>query len=840
MDPCLFRDRGIIEFSEEFTAEIEASLTKGSNTLQTKSLQFNEAIAELGVDGLERLYPDAGEWEPRHREAGLHRWYRVHFSKEDAARKAADKFGAVSAVVFYEQERKIKSTALFNDPYYRRQWDFYNDGKTTGGTKAGCDINVEPVWEKYTTGSPEVIVNVVDGGVQLDHPDLAGVVIEGGQNGSRNFVKNTYKISQTTHGTHVAGTIAAINNNGEGVCGIAGGKDGKGGVRILNSQVFLEEEDYGAGFYEGMVWGADHGAVISQNSWGNVYNTKEEAARGGVGGMKGAIDYFIKYAGTDKNGNQTGPMKGGVVIFAAGNDGWPDGWPAEYDGGGKCIAVGSTAGDYTRAYYSNYGDWVDIAAPGGDSSKGQNIYSTVMNGKYAGLQGTSMACPHVSGVAALLVSYFGGPGFTNDMLVDLLIKGARTDALPRSAKIGPMMDAYGSFNIGKKKPPLAISEYSVEPSANTLNFTWAVPEDPDDEVAFACVMLASTKASDFGESFDPQNLPETVIHKVVEVPTGTKAGDKMTGYIENLDFDTRYYVTMISYDYGRNYSEKSNIKTCSTLQNDPPAIVTEYDGDYKVKSFQTLDVDFEIFDENHHSITVDFNAETQAASLKYLGDSKSGEGTYRMTIVGNADKDGIYSAKITATDQYGAKTEKGIVFTLLPNHAPKIIKQVENQLFDVIGKSIELNMDEYISDEDGEILTYTADATEKNAVYVNQSGNKLLITSLNYGMAEVTITGKDAKGESVTMKFKVAIRNPESPADVYPTKVKDYVYVCNGTRAETKVVILTETGSCVINTTQTTDVFNPAKIDMSGCAPGRYTVKVSANNIETAKSIVKL
>jgi len=845
IDPSLFSDRGIIEFSEDFITEIESSISNSGDVLQTKSKIFNETLASLGVDGLERLYPDAGEWEPRHREAGLHRWYRVHFNKADAAQLAGEKFGVTGAVVYYEQERKIKQNALFNDPYYRRQWDFYNDGKTTAGTKSGCDINVEPVWEKYTAGSKGVIVSVVDGGVQYDHPDLSGVVITAGKEGSRNFFNGNYKITPTTHGTHVAGTIAAINNNGEGVCGIAGGKDGTGGVRILNSQVFVEDENWGNGFYEGMVWGADHGAVISQNSWGNVYNSKEEAARGSVGPMKGAIDYFIKYAGTDQKGNQTGPMKGGVVFFAAGNDGWPDGWPAEYDGGsgechGKCIAVGSTAGDFTRAYYSNYGDWVDIAAPGGDQSKGQMIVSTILGSQYAGLQGTSMACPHVSGVAALIVSYFGGPGFTNDMLVDILLNGAREDALPRTAKIGPLLDAYGSFNAGTKIPPEKITDYSVKASANTLNYTWKIPSDKDDVTPFACMMLSSVNASDFGSSFDPRNIPETVKRTVIEVPSGAKVGDEMTGYIENLEFDTKYYVTMISYDYGRNYSDLSDVKFCKTLENDPPVIQTEYTGDYSVHSFQTLVVDYDIFDPNRHSVKVEFDAGSQAASLKYLGNSQSGDGTYRMTIVGTGDNDGNYSAVFHITDQYGAKTEKVIKYTLLPNHPPKIVEQVENQLFSVIGKSVELDMSKYISDEDGEILRYTAEASEQNVVYVNQSENTLLLTSLNYGKTDITIVGRDAKDESVTMTFKVAVRDPKSAADVYPTKVSDYLYVCSGTEALTKIVIRTATGAEAFSTTVTTDVFHPARIDMSKFAPGQYKVYVSTDSSETVKSIVKL
>ena len=134
--------------------------------------------------------------------------------------------------------------------------------------------------------------------------------------------------------------------------------------------------------------------------------------------LKAAVDYFEQYAGKDENGKQVGPMDGGVVILAAGNENRD--WSANmYE---KMISVGALAPDYYRAYYSCYGDWVDICAPGGDYKKGSQIVSTLPGNKYGKMQGTSMACPHVSGVAALIASKNGGPGFTNTQLKKLLLE----------------------------------------------------------------------------------------------------------------------------------------------------------------------------------------------------------------------------------------------------------------------------------------------------------------------------------------------------------------------------------------------------------------------------------
>ena len=136
---------------------------------------------------------------------------------------------------------------------------------------------------------------------------------------------------------------------------------------------------------------------------------------------------------------------GGDEIYAVVDPGGElDG--VEQGGAGRTHEPGGLAGDDPAVRQLDGGGWVDIAAPGGSAyySSGQ-IYSTVPGNKYGWMQGTSMACPHVSGVAALIVSQYGGPGFTNDMLKERLINGANKIALSSNTKIGPLVDAYGSI-----------------------------------------------------------------------------------------------------------------------------------------------------------------------------------------------------------------------------------------------------------------------------------------------------------------------------------------------------------------------------------------------------------
>lgn len=464
----------LVCFGEEAVAGIESSVMQvtRSGGVATRSgiADFDAVLGSIGVKALQRLFPVDERNEERTRAAGLHRWYVVEFDAAADLDKAAldmARIAEVSKVEFNQQLMHVhegrviplaetgaapqtRAAVGFNDPHLGKQWHYINTGDKSiySKIKAGADVNCDEAW-KLCTGDPRVIVAVVDNCVQWDHPDLAANMwtntaelngSEGRDDDSNgyaddihgfNFVDNTTLTISTKgdapdHGTHVAGTVAAVNNNGTGVAGIAGGSGKNDGVKIMSCQIF-HDKDGGdvATSAKAIKYAADNGAAIIQCSYGYPAGsvTSDAAYSSGASAEKQAIDYFIAK-------QNCAAVSGGLAIFAAGNDmTGMSSYPGAYR---DYISVTAMSCDYTPAYYTNYGPGCNIAAPGGDAYQSylenintgaSEVLSTVNGGKYGYMQGTSMACPHVSGVAALGLSYALqlGKTFTQNEFTTLLL-----------------------------------------------------------------------------------------------------------------------------------------------------------------------------------------------------------------------------------------------------------------------------------------------------------------------------------------------------------------------------------------------------------------------------------
>jgi subtilisin family serine protease len=604
-----------VKFTRAMSMSVQSMrVSAPEGILKTGITSFDLVSEKHAARKMTRIFPEHPnpEIEARHIKHGLHLWYAIEISDSESPEDVAKAYAQLGEVQLaeVERERKLAPTTVteyvpgistmaalpFNDPYLIDQWHYDNNEQFSGAI-AGSDINLFDGW-RITAGSADIIVSVHDTGIDVDHNDLAANIwvnevekngttgVDDDNNGyvddinGWNFNNNSGAMEVHYHATHVAGTISAVNNNGIGVSGVAGGTGNGDGTRVMGIEIIGGAA--ASNIEAGYVYAADNGAVISQNSWG--YSSPGNIEQSILDG----IDYFIAEAGNYPDS----PMKGGLVIFAAGNSGQDaDFYPGYYD---NILTVASIGADYVKAGYSNYGDWVDITAPGGNlsiNSKG-GVLSTLPDNKVGYLDGTSMACPHVSGVAALVLANRDHQ-YTPDELRNQLITGVSDiDSYnpDYAGKMGSgLTDVAMALATDEKLPPAAITDLNlVSVSQEFAIIEWIVPTDADDGRPARFIIYYST------QPLNETNLANASSLELVnkEVP-GQPANLEIGGLLAL----TTYNFAVVSADRWGNTSTISNVVTATT--NAGPAI----DVNAASKAISMV-VDITVSDSTNHEITI--------------------------------------------------------------------------------------------------------------------------------------------------------------------------------------------------------------------------------------------
>ena len=337
-------------------------------------------------------------------------------------------------VDFVTYNYRIQALEEPNDPDYALQWPLNNNGQS-GGT-AGADIEVARAWDIHT-GDDNITIAIIDSGVDLDHPDLEANIVPG-----YDFVNDdTLADDDNSHGTHVAGIAAAIGDNGIGIAGVSWR------AKIMPLKM-LDANGNGSTFdlAQAIYYAADNGAHIINMSLGGTCGSWPD--------VEAAISYAVS--------------KGLLLVAASGNQNALVFCPAAFEG---VMAVAATTDTDARWFGSNYGNELDVSAPG------DFIYSTVNNGGYDYKTGTSMASPHVAGLAALIWSY--EPTLTADR-VKQIIQDTSDD-------LGdPGWDSF--YGTGRINAWRALDTFSFQTSTPGLTFI-------DDNLASVSTTLQITTVS---------------------------------------------------------------------------------------------------------------------------------------------------------------------------------------------------------------------------------------------------------------------------------------------------------------------------------------------------------
>lgn len=452
-------------------------LVKLSENSDAQELLENDAISHI-----EKVFKSTPGKEELEAQFGLNLWYLIELNQNYPVESAINELSAAQSVALvqynaiasktsdckvysYEEAlspmTKADAGLPFNDPYLIDQWHYYNQGSVAvaQNVKKGADINVVDVWSKLSCGDPSIVIAVVDEGVKYSHLDLAAnmwkndkeIPNNGIDDDNNGYIDDVYgynfvdegaiswaKPGDTGHGTHCAGTIAAVNNNNVGVSGVAGGSGNGDGCRIMSCQIFSDDKGGSAEITSRAIkYAADMGASIISCSFGySSAMISDNNYLDQVGSIEiDAIHYFEAC----KNNSV---LDGNIAIFSSGNDAHDYAhYPGAYH---DIISVTAFGPDYLPTYYTNYGPGCNVIAPGGEAYLSKNfkcmVLSTVpselpqtsdtesskTNLNYGYMQGTSMACPHLSGITALALSYAKkiGKTFDRDRFKEMIISSA--------------------------------------------------------------------------------------------------------------------------------------------------------------------------------------------------------------------------------------------------------------------------------------------------------------------------------------------------------------------------------------------------------------------------------
>lgn len=898
--------------------------TDGLRSFSLRSLSA-DAISREGLE-LKPIFDTSGPWGEAIKREGLDRWYSVSFSKEADVHAVIEELrkddnvenvhGGLEAVqgkatTTISQQGSLRALSpnayrfefndsyrnQFDDPMLPQQWHYQNNG---GGAYpyaySDADINLFKAWD-VTTGDPRVVVAVIDAGVDFSHPDLAhaqwtgtdedGATLVGGWN----FVKDIPTVEPGYHGTHVAGTIAAKNNNGIGGAGIAGGNGTtQEGVKIMSLQVFSKDEENGGGtsakidgFARAFTFAAKHGALIANCSWGFSYRsdyTPEYYAnyyKEYLQVINEAVNFFNKYAGcnTDGTPKDGALMTGGLVFFASGNDGVnnieiiPSSLP-------QVVSVAAYRADWNIASYANKGKWVDILAPGGDvtyaashlnpcfgilSTVTETFQSTLIGDKmgseylyygdsrYAYAQGTSMATPHVTGVAALVISHFGPQSrLTSAELRQRILSAVKPIDHESNVPFNNNVAWRGNMGVGYLDAGLALAPKGDVPPTKPdvtikhlgfydVEVAWQVTEDKDDP---------SQKGTTFVYDLYLNKGKDQTSYKFGEESAqvysrAKSVGEELTYKFDKLETNQDYTLVVVARDRGGNTAEPVYLNF-KTEYNQPPRITNMVSDVTILDTKPYYEYDFEVEDGDGHAWSFSSSLPPKT-TLERKGNK------LHLHINTNGLNRGKHKVEIRLYDlleedkPLGGETLEVFEFELRSHQAPKQVSPISQVALQRGGSAVTINLADIFAGTTGQSLSYKATSRDESIVKASVEGQSLVLTPGNKaGYTSVSLVVSDGgKQTVVAVQVLVSEQGQSQVYALYPQPAHSYMRILVNPSVKSIEAIVTSMRGEVLQqeTLSVKGQTNEATLEIDRLAPGTYHLLVKAGGVTSKHTFIK-
>ncbi|MBS4200622.1 S8 family serine peptidase [Bacillus sp. FJAT-49732] len=621
----------------------------------------------------------------------------VTFQDERDPIKIAEELLKHKEVEFVEPNYKVKTEYTPSDPNYKNQWYLKK-------------IQMPKAWD-ITKGSSQITVAVIDSGVQINHPDLKGKIVF-----PYNVVTRGKNFTPDAHGTHVAGIIAASMNK-TGVAGIAPN------VKIMPINVFKGEN---ADMYDvavAVVYAADHGANVINMSLGSESYSY-------------VLDYAAEYAKSE----------GVVLIAAAGNsDSYWETYPAALP---SVLGISATNKNDNITDFSNYGTYIDLAAPG------QDIYSTYTGSSYKNMSGTSMASPVVSGVAALILSK--NPLLSADQVYNIL----KNSSVDLGSKGWDHFYGYGRVDAYK-----ALQKTSAPISNINLNTNFTV--DGSKKNTFSLSVHKGAKLSLYVQDSKGKTVKTLIKSKVWNQ---SKASASWDGKQDNGTYaPTGTYKVIAKLTNGKETVSKTNtfkltnkIKIAVKMNSSAafsPKVTSKLTVSYYLN--KSGKVTAKIYDNKNKLIkTLLNNSATSAGDRKLTWDGKNSKG--------QLVKDGNYKLVVSAMDSAKVKSNDATMSIKVDTVKPTATISLLTSPYKIDGKSKpvlkvtvkeKVNMTTYVMTEKGSKIKQLTNNKSYNpgAITLNWNGKNDKGINVAEGKYYILVEVKDAVGNKLSTKSKLFV-----------------------------------------------------------------------------------